>query len=296
MKNRLSFWEKLKAYRLKNNVVIVIVLFWIVVLSIVLYLVPGIRHDAVLGNILMAVFTSFLATIMSLIAEVYVKFKDNERDQFLEDIHTFGIDNLNKNKEDVLKELLKDSDNMIWISGYRLIMTNRIKADIAEAIRRGAEVRAILCPPWSEAFHMVYGTNAKVADNYYQVLYSIYKAKEGMENRDYKIYFINKPLFSDTYRVDQNLVTGPYMHNKDGEYKRLMAKDFFSYNLVKKSRLYELVESEFLTLCNEAGYELDWEKFAKAYEEQESKDLNDEQKCRLLQDACIPRTDCNKNM
>ena len=110
-----------------------------------------------------------------------------------------------------------------------------------------------------------------------------------MENKEYSIYFTDKPLFSDTYKVDQNLVTGPYMHNRDGEYKRLMAKDFFSYNLVKKSRLYELVESEFLTLCEEATHELDWEKFARAYEEQETKDLNDEQKCRLLQEACVPR-------
>ncbi len=294
MKNKLSFWEKLKAYRLKNNVVIVVILFAIVVLSVLIYLSPQARHNDVSANILMAVFTSFLATIMSLVAEIYVKYKDNERDQFLEDIHTFGINNLNKNKEEVLAELLKDCDSMIWISGYRLIMTNRIKKDVADAIRRGAEVKAILCPPWSQAFHMVYGTNAKVADNYFQVLYAIYQAKEGIENKEYSIYFTDKPLFSDTYKVDQNLVTGPYMHNRDGEYKRLMAKDFFSYNLVKKSRLYELVESEFLTLCEEATYELDWEKFARAFEEQETKDLNDEQKCRLLQEACVPRVICEK--
>ena len=217
MKNKLSFWEKLKAYRLKNNVVIVVILFAIVVLSVLIYLSPQARHNDVSANILMAVFTSFLATIMSLVAEIYVKYKDNERDQFLEDIHTFGINNLNKNKEEVLAELLKDCDSMIWISGYRLIMTNRIKKDVADAIRRGAEVKAILCPPWSQAFHMVYGTNAKVADNYFQVLYAIYQAKEGMENKEYSIYFTDKPLFSDTYKVDQNLVTGPYMHNRDGE-------------------------------------------------------------------------------
>ena len=71
MKNKLSFWEKLKAYRLKNNVVIVVILFAIVVLSVLIYLSPQARHNDVSANILMAVFTSFLATIMSLVAEIY---------------------------------------------------------------------------------------------------------------------------------------------------------------------------------------------------------------------------------
>ena len=51
--------------------------------------------------------------------------------------------------------------------------------------------------------------------------------------------------------MDQNLITGPYMHNSDLDYHR-MAKDFFSYTIVRDTELYDIVDGEFKTLCNEA--------------------------------------------
>lgn len=58
---------------------------------------------------------------------------------------------------------------MIWISGYRLILTCELKKDIYDSILRGADLKAIICPPWSDAFKMVYGSNEKVVDNYLKV-------------------------------------------------------------------------------------------------------------------------------
>ncbi|MBW4840442.1 MAG: hypothetical protein KZY74_13695 [Paenibacillaceae bacterium] len=43
-------------------------------------------------------------------------------------------------------------------------------------------------------------------------------------------------------------MTGPYMHNRDEDDHRITANDFFTYNLIKKSRLYNLVENEYMTL------------------------------------------------
>ena len=104
----------------------------------------------------------------------------------------------------------------------------------------------------------------------------------------FKVFIVEKPIFSDTYRVDQNMVTGPYMHNKDTEYGRIMAKDFFSYNLVRKSRLYELVENEFLTLCDEAVLSLNWERFNEAYDVLQVSDLTEQAKIELFKNACDP--------
>lgn len=284
METKLSLWGKIKAYRLKNNFIVMVFLVVIFLLSFVVYLQPAARNNDVVSNIAMALFTSLLATIFAMCAEIYVQFKSYENDQFLEDIHTFGIANLNKNKEVLLRDLLRECDRVIWISGYRLIMTNHLKVDIGAAVERGVEVRAVLCPPWTAAFQMVYGTHEKVMNNYYQVLHAIDEARK--DGVIYDIRFTDKPLFSDTYKVDQNLVTGPYMHNRDKEYNRIMAKDFFSYNLVKKSKLYNIVESEYLTLCDEAVQVLNWEKFREAYNAVKRGDLREAEKIAMLESAC----------
>lgn len=286
MDKHLSLWGRIKAYRLKNNVMVMLALVVIFIISIAVYMLPQCRNNEVLSNIALACFTSLLATIFAMIAEIFVKYKTYENDQFLEDIHTFGIANLNKDKETVLRDLLEDCDKEIWISGYRLILTDHIKSDIARVVRKGVTVKALLCPPWSEAFQLVYGTDEKVMDRYFNVLHAISDAKPNKE--DYKILFVDKPLFNDTYRIDQNLVTGPYMHNRDPEYNRIMAKDFFSYNLVKKSKLYSLIENEYLTLCDEAKYQLDWDKFDQAYATLQTGDLRESEKRELLKGACVP--------
>lgn len=292
MKTKISIWEKLKAFHLKNNVVVLVILIGIFLISLFAYLQPELREDEVLSNIALALFTSLLATIFAMSAEIYVTYKNALREKIFEDIHVFGIGSLNFQKDELLKKMLQMCDKEIWISGYRLILTNNIKADIANAIKRGASVKIVVCPPWSKAFQLVYGTHEKVIDNYYTVFHAIYEVVKEYElkNSDYRVYFIEKPIFSDTYKVDQNLVTGPYLHNKDKEYNRLMAKDFFSYILVHESPLYCLVKEEYMTLMEEAEEELDWIKFDAAYKEMYQNDYNEYEKTECLRKACIQRT------
>ena len=101
---------------------------------------------------------------------------------------------------------------------------------------------------------MVYGDGEKVIDNYVQVFQKVNEARIEMEkdDRHIKVVFVDKPIFSDTYRIDQHVITGPYMHNKDQEYHVLMAKDFFSYELVKESKLSSLITDEYITLFQES--------------------------------------------
>ena len=76
------------------------------------------------------------------------------------------------------------------------------------------------------------------------------------------------------------------MHNTDPEYNRIMAKDFFSYNLTKRSRLYELAVNEFETLADEAVMVLNWERFDEAYESRQKGDYNEKEQVELFKNAC----------
>ncbi|MNG10293.1 hypothetical protein D3C84_937520 [compost metagenome] len=78
------------------------------------------------------------------------------------------------------------------------------------------------------------------------------------------------------------------MHNRDEENHRITANDFFTYNLIKKSRLYELVENEYLTLWEEADSVLEWDRYYQAAEHIRMNDLREREKVELLRDACRP--------
>ena len=293
MNNRLRLRDRIKAYRLDTQVTIAIILFVVFLVSAGLYLIKAVRDDEVLSNIDLALFTSVLASVITLIVDIIVEFDRHKNGAYLENLREFGIGNLYLDKEGVLRELLDESDSKVWVSGYRLILTDKLKKDIQAAILRGADFSAVICPPWTEAFKMVYGTNEKVLDNYFRVFNAVNCARKetGKSAEQVKVSFVNKPIFSDTYRIDQHYVTGPYMHNKDPEYKFLMAKDFFSYDIVRKSRLCELVHDEYVTLRREAEYDLDWDKFEQAYEKNVKGDLCESEKLEALRSACVPHTD-----
>lgn len=285
MQRNLSIWAKLKAYRLDNNVYVLMMLFVSVLASFSIYMIPFFREIKFLPEIALACGTSLMATIFVVITDVYVKYKNHKNDQFLEGVHQFGINNLHFNKQKLLEQLLVDCDKEVWISGYRLILTSRITDHLEKAAKRGAKIKILISPPWNEAFQSVYGAHDKVMDNYFKVFQSIARSCPDVET-SCEIRFTNKPIFNDTYKVDAHLITGPYMHNRDDEHHRITANDFFTYELVKRSRLYNLVESEFITLWEEAEDTLVWSQFPKVMEEFRNKDLRESEKIELMQSAC----------
>ncbi len=292
MHKKMGLREKIKAYKLGTQVTIAIILFAIFVMSVLIYQVPSIRANEVTANLILALFTSILVSFITLVVDIVVEFNRHKNDAYLESLHEFGIGNLYLDKETLLRDLFQDCDRKIWVSGYRLILTNKLKKEIHDSIVRGADFNAVICPPWTEAFKMVYGSNEKVLDNYLSVFSAVNKARKevGKTSSQVQVVFVNKPIFSDTYRVDQRLVTGPYMHNKDAEYNVLMAKDFFSYDLVRKSRLSELISDEYITLYKEANQELDWDKFDEIYEEVTNSDMRESEKIEALLKACVEHT------
>lgn len=257
-----------------------------VLASFTLYVMPFTRNVKFLPEIFLACGTSLLATIFVVSTEIYIKYHNHKNDQFLEGVHEFGIINLHFDKQKLLQDLLENCDREVWISGYRLILTSKITDELAEAVKRGATIKMLACPPWKEGFQSVYGTNERVMDNYFKILHAIAQASTSVENT-FEIRFTSKPIFNDTYKVDQHLITGPYMHNRDDEYNRITANDFFTYNLVKRSRLYNLVESEFLTIWDEAEEKFVWGKFDEIYTEYRTKDLRESEKIELFRRACV---------
>ena len=292
MYRKMNLREKIKSYKLGTQVTIAFILFAVFVISVLVYQIPSVRADEIAANLILALFTSILVSVITLVVDIIVEFNRHKNDAYLESLREFGIGNLYLDKESVLRDLFHDCDRNIWISGYRLILTNKLKKDIHDSIVRGADFNAVICPPWTEAFKMVYGSNEKVLDNYLSVFSAVNKARKevGKTPAQVQVVFVNKPIFSDTYRVDQRLVTGPYMHNKDDEYNVLMAKDFFSYDLVRKSRLSELIHDEYVTLYKEAYLQLDWDKFDVVYDKIVNSDMRESEKIEELLSACVDHT------
>lgn len=296
MDKKMSFWQRLKARKLDSQFIIAILVLILFVISFALYWMPFSRNSEVVSELIIALFTSLLVSEFTILVDITVEFIKNKNETYLEDLREFGIGSLYTDKGKALQEALADCDGQIWVSGYRLILTYNIRNEIYEGLMIGASIKLLICPPWSEGFRLVYGENEKVINNYYEILNLINKARKNMQETDkrkndtyYEVHFINKPLFSDTYRVDQKIITGPYLHNKDEEYNRIMAKDFFSYNIERESRLYKLVENEYLTLCDEAEEELDWDIFEKSYIEMKESDLNEKEKIELFRKACVSK-------
>lgn len=286
MQRNLSIWEKLKAYRLENNVYVLIMLVVSVLISLAVYVTPFFRDYKFVPELALACGTSLLATIFVVATDVYVKYQNHKDDQFLEGVHEFGISNLHFNKQKLLEDLLGDCEREIWISGYRLILTRNIANHISDAVKRGATVKIIVCPPWREGFKSVYGEHDKVLDNYFKVFQAIARASHDVESCC-EVRFTSKPIFNDTYKVDGHLITGPYMHNRDEDYNRITANDFFTYDLVKKSRLYRLVENEYETIWEEAEETLVWSEFKKIADDFVHKDLREREKIELMRSACV---------
>ena len=167
-------------------------------------------------------------------------------------------------------------------------MTSKITASLSQAINQGAVLKILISPPWLDGFQLVYGDNNRVIDNYCIVFNAIARACRDAKlpvEQICEVRFTKKPLFSDTYKVDLHIVTGPYMHNRDEDDHRITANDFFTYNLIKKSRLYHLVENEYMTLWEEAESFLVWDYFAKASEQIRMKDLREIEKIELIRGA-----------
>ena len=287
MKQNLSLHRRLRAYRLHHNVYVLVLLVAAVVGSALVY-ARIYDRAGFWPELALATATSLLATILVLLSETYVKFREHTNDIFLEGIEKLGISNLHFQKGELLAGLMDTCDHVFWASGYRLILTQRLVPQIEAVAKRGVACRLLISPPWHEAYRAVYGENERVMLNYYAVLDAFVRGSES-DAVSCEVRFTDKPLFSDTYKIDNQLVTGPYMHNRDAVHGRITANDFFTYELHRHSRLYDLVNSEYETLWDDADEVLDWDLYREASRHARECDLNDRERQERLRSASRPR-------
>ncbi len=285
MSEHLGLRRRLRAYRLHHNMYVLVMLVVGMAGAVVAYALTH-GQDGFLPELALAVATSLLASILVLLSETYVKFKEHSNDIFLEGIEKLGISNLHFQKGELLGDLMERCEHVFWASGYRLILTRGLVSQIESLSRRGVTCRLLVSPPWHEAYRSVYGDQERVMSNYYAVLDAFARGAE-QGNATCEVRFTDKPLFSDTYKVDTQLVTGPYMHNRDAVHGRITANDFFTYELHRHSRLYELVNGEYETLWSDAAEVLEWEKYRAASAGARARDLNDQQLQAALREACV---------
>ncbi|PMC75149.1 MULTISPECIES: hypothetical protein [unclassified Brachybacterium] len=284
-RERLPLLERISAYHLQSNVYALLALSVLTAVSVIAYL--NSQDDEGFGaNLWLAIATSLMASVLVLAAETFVKFRQHENDLFLEGIEKLGISNLHFDKSALLQDLLATCSQTFWAVGYRHLLTAELRPHIEQAVERGASVRLLVVPPWAESFRLVYGDHERVVSNYLNVLRAIVDGSSGRARPDAQVRFLDRPLFNDTYKVDDVIVTGPYMHNDDRHHGKITANDFFTYELHRSSHLHELLLDEFDVLWREAELELDWERFAQTDQILRVEDLNEAGRLQLLKDSC----------
>lgn len=291
-RSSLGIWGKIVSYHLQTNAYALIALFIFGVISVWTYYLYH-EENGFVANLWLAVATSIMASFLLLLSETYVKFRAHKNDLFLEGITKLGIANLHFNRSQLLAELIDKCERELWICGYRYYLNADLAEEIANAAKRGVAVRMLIVPPWTDAFKLVYGDKERITDNYVKIFNCVVDALNTPESDldpdvpNVEVRFINKPLFSDTYKADNKIITGPYMHNLDHIYGRLYAGDFFTYELHQRSILYDRVLDESCAIWEEADHQLDWKRYIQsARQDLYENDLNDLEKQEKLQ-GCL---------
>ena len=265
MSERLSFWEKIKARHLESDVYAITAFTVVFIVSTWLYYYHPINSE-LFGEFQLAVSTSLLATIFISCVDFYTKYHSFEKAEFIENLYKFGIRNLYFSKQDVLTRHIDQAQKTIWISGYRLILTERVAENLHYARKRGVDIKMLLCPPWAYAHELVYPDVEETVNRYIRLM-SMISDHDDEGAGDVSIRFTMKPLFNDTYRCDDVIITSPYMHNRDLTYRVMTAADFFTYEVERDSKLFELLDSEYTVLYEDAMYEITMEDMKAALNE-----------------------------
>ncbi|GAA4524524.1 hypothetical protein GCM10023160_16180 [Brachybacterium paraconglomeratum] len=286
-RERLGFLGRIVAYRLQSNVYALLALSVLTGVFILLYLDSS-KSSGFSANLWLAISTSLMASVLVLAAETFVKFRQHQNDLFLEGISKLGISNLHFDRAGLLNELLESCDRAFWAVGYRHILTRSLVQQVEAVADRGVSIRLLIVPPWTESFRLVYGGHERVADNYVAIFNAMVHGRGSASMDDIEVRFVNQPLFNDTYKVDDKIVTGPYMHNRDRDHGKITANQFFTYELHRSSRLHEMVLGEFETLWDMAEQKLDWSQYISTMEKLRVEDLNEAGRLELLSAACVP--------
>ena len=286
---KIRFQQYIQQYRLGGNFLFCGLLFAVTVLFLLVWLFTG---DGISHELALAIATSLMASLLCLVSDTFLKIRESKNDTYINTLKSYGIANLQFNKNEILERLIPHCRKEIWISGYRLVMTGKatFRSALVTACRRSRHlrIRLLATPPWTEAFRLVYGEE-DVTLNYLNVLRDLAECVE-QQGVELEVRFSEKPLFSDTYKVDDRFITGPYLHCADKYHNRITAKDFFSFDITSTgSELYQLFYSDYTTIWTEATCRLDVAAFARQVEGvADFSRMSAADRTQLLRSCCVP--------
>ena len=281
-------WQTIRQYRLTGNLMFLLML---TVLSITFVLTWAFTGSGMMHELSIAFATSLIASALCLLSDSILKYKDSQSDEYISNLKSFGIENLQFHKDELLESIMPKCRKEIWITGYRLIMTAKISFcdALREACKRthGLKVLVLLVPPWCETFQLVYGKE-DVTDNYIKVFSMLCDCIEKY-NTNVEIRFTDKPIFNDTYKVDDRIITSPYLHCVNDSDGKITAKDFFSIDINDpRKALYDLTKDDYMAVWSKSNAKLDTRLFDKNFRKSDYHMLSPKRKRKLLISCCIP--------
>ena len=287
---RGSLIQYIDQYHLGSNIFfsVLLVLFTALFLVTWLYTQDGVFHELSL-----AIATSLMASLLCLMSDTFLKIRESKNDAYISKLKSFGIENLQFNKNEILESVIPNCRKEIWISGCRLIMTSKssFRQALVTACKRSPQmhIKLLAAPPWSSAYQLVYG-DEQVSLNYIKILKDLLKCVQEYDMQ-MEVHFSQKPLFSDTYKVDDRFITGPYLNCADRYNNRITAKDFFSLDITDPDKeLYQIIYDDYMALWDEATEKLDLQKFARALSAVDNPAaLTEQARIELLRGSCVPR-------
>lgn len=242
-----KFKHDLHYYRLCKKFKTMVTVFIVaIMLSILNIFFAAVINKTVewINNLWLAV----LSSACTLLIDLFWDLEQRRSEEFLCEIKKFGIEKLGYHKEKMVLECAEGCKEKLWISGYKLFLTRSIINDLMLKIGAEVDIRILISPPWMSGFKAAYGENEQVMNDYLFVFKKIINSNKG----DVQIRFTNKPLFSDLYRLDDIIITGPYIHGKNGSI--VTADEFFTYYVNDTtSDLFVRGEEEYNNLWDDAS-------------------------------------------
>ncbi len=284
--------QSIRQYHLTGSLVFLALLVLLITAFLVTWLMTssGVAHD-----LSIAVFTSLIASALCLFSDTILKIRESKNDEYINTLKSYGIENLQFHKDELLESILPKCSEEIWISGYRLIMTS--KKSFLEALEKacknspGIRVRVLTVAPWSETFRLVYG-DEDVTDNYIKVFGTLGKCMAEYSTA-LEIRMTETPIFNDTYKVDDRFVTGPYLHCADKNNMKITAKDFFSLDIDNPHKeLFDIIYKDYTAVWNSSDCALSCFGFYRCLEEEREavEGYTKEQKLDFIKRWCYPLT------
>lgn len=284
----------LNQYRLTGNIFFFVLLVLLTILFLVVWIFTPSRE--MVHELSIAFSTSLIASALCLLSDLFLKYRESKNDEYIQTLKSFGIDNLQFHKDELLENIIPRCRHEIWISGYRLIMTAKTPflQSLSDACKHhsGIQIKVLTVAPWSNTFRLVYG-DEDVSHNYLKVFQKLCDCmvEYGCQ---LEIRMTEKPLFNDTYKADDRFVTGPYLHCMDKNDRIITAKDFFSLDINDpKKDLYDIIYKDYMTVWESAPIIFDCNKFYAAFHANEKQPLSTdsmEERLKLLKSCCLEQS------